>query len=121
MKEWKEVDHPRDEIGRFTGYGSIVPGSGKRLKISLQFFPERGLTNESPQSLRKGIKKIKRQLELHKDKLKNPKNYCEYWENMSTDQKTGIINFWQKEIRSFETAISDRIKRLRELGEDIVE
>ena len=39
MKEWKEEDHPRDEIGRFTGYGSIVPGSGKRLKISLQFFP----------------------------------------------------------------------------------
>ena len=31
MKEWKEVDHPRDEIGRFTGYGSIAPGSGKKV------------------------------------------------------------------------------------------
>ncbi|MBQ8289315.1 MAG: hypothetical protein IJY01_00385 [Clostridia bacterium] len=29
MKQWKEEDHPRDAIGRFTGYGSIVPGKGE--------------------------------------------------------------------------------------------
>lgn len=50
MKEWKEEDHPRDDIGRFTKYGSIIPGSGKtddRFKLSLDHFGKKTKSDES--------------------------------------------------------------------------
>ncbi len=53
MKQWKEEEHPRNKIGRFTsrdGVGSIVPGKGEvdeRFKLELDYFGKNQPKKES--------------------------------------------------------------------------
>ena len=90
---------------------------GKKLfKVDLQYFAERGLLNYTDNALKRSIRKIEKQIIIHKDKLNKPERYVDDWENRGEDYKKGLLNKWRKEISRFENDIEDRIKELEKRG-----
>ena len=97
----------------------ILPDVSKKstINLNMQFFAEKDLENQSSTSLRKGIRSLNKEVEIHKEKLKNPKNYDENWENKTEKQKEGLLKHWRKEINNHEESINNRIEELRKRGE----
>lgn len=97
----------------------ILPDVPKKSTINLdmQFFAEKDLKNQSSTSLRKGIRNLNKEVEIHKEKLKNPQNYNENWENKTEKQKEGLLKHWRKEIKNQEESINNIIKEPRKRGE----
>ena len=97
----------------------ILPDIPKKSTINLdmQFFAEKDLENQSSTSLRKGIRSLNKEVEIHKEKLKNPQNYDANWENKTEKQKEGLLKHWLKEINNQEESINNRIEELRKRGE----
>lgn len=61
---------------------------GKKLfKVDLQYFAERGLLNYTDNALKRSIRKIEKQIIIHKDKLNKPERYVDDWENRGEDYK----------------------------------
>lgn len=90
---------------------------GKKLfKVDLQYFAEKGLLNYTDNALKRSIRKIEKQIIIHKDKLNKPERYVDDWENRGEDYKKGLLNKWRKEISRFENDIEDRIKELEKRG-----
>ena len=134
---WNESDHPRNKDGEFTdgndsgkkGYDSRtdtpvsraakkIEEKKKRFKISLDFFAEKGLKNQSPKELSKGIKSLKKKIEIHNKKISNPRAYCKDWDSMSRIRQEGLIEYWRKETINHKNGIEERKKLLEELGEN---
>ena len=97
---------------------TIIPGKGEPLNIPLDFFSESKLDKDTSKSLKKGIRSIKKNLELHRLKIKYPEKYSEDWNSLNESRKKQRIEYWQKEINEKSEAIQRRKNILRERGED---
>ncbi len=102
---FNEADHPRDKKGKFT------------YKSDLEHIPK-DYTFQSEKALRNGIRKDLRQIDIHSDKLKNPKKYIADWEQKNTAYQEGCIKHWQKEIENFYKQIKFREDELKRRGKN---
>lgn len=84
--------------------------------IDLQLFAQKDLQKQSNKSLVKGIKSYKKQILLHRDKIKNPKKYVKDWENLSDENRNGLIKHWGKEEKVFIKNMDGNIEELKKRG-----
>ena len=89
------------------------------MNFDLQFFAEDALERQTPNQLRKGIRSLKKKIELHLAKIDNPAKYCEDWHSRDERAKLGLIRHWRKEIADTEESIQNRIDELKKRGESL--
>ncbi|MBR2518831.1 MAG: hypothetical protein IKE46_03470 [Selenomonadaceae bacterium] len=89
------------------------------MNFDLQFFGEDAIEHQSPNQLRKGIRSLKKKIELHLAKIENPAKYCEDWHSRDERAKLGLIRHWRKEISDTEESIQNRIDELAKRGESL--
>lgn len=87
------------------------------MKISLQFFAEKDIENQESCSLRRAMRKYEKRIEEHKGYINDPQTHCPSWNNLSDNQRSGLIRHWEKEIKNFEESIQNRIDELKKRGE----
>ena len=87
------------------------------MKFDLQLFTEDALVNQTPNQLRKGIRSLKKNIDIHLAKIENPVAFCKDWNSRNEKAKSGLIRHWRKEIEDTEEAIQNRIDELRKRGE----
>lgn len=90
--------------------------SGK-IKLDIQLFAEKDIINQESSSLRRAIRKYKKQIALHRDKINNPEAVVPNWSTKDIREQNGLIKHWQKEIRNFQISIDDRIDKLKKRGD----
>lgn len=141
MKEFDESKHPRGDDGKFTDGNnsgktqwitskrdySNVQGIDKKVLqsdngndkitknqsfIDIQLFAP-SLEDQSPKELEKTIKSTQKSIDLHKQKIANPEQYCATWEQYDERKKQGAIKFWEKEIAG-KTAFVENAKKILE-------
>ena len=89
------------------------------MKFNLQLFAEKILQNQTPDQLRKVIRSLNRDLELHLKKIENPKDYCSDWNSKDERAKAGLIKHWLHEIKTFAESIQNRVDDLGKRGEKL--
>ena len=89
------------------------------MKFDLQLFTEKNLENQTPNQLRKGIRSLNKDLELHLNKIENPENYCSDWNSKDEREKSGLIKHWLHEIKNFTESIQNRVEELEKRGEKL--
>ena len=47
------------------------------MKFDLQYFNEDAIEHQTPNQLRKGIRSLRKKIELHLKKIENPAEYCD--------------------------------------------
>ena len=87
------------------------------MRFDLQFFSEEAIENQTPNQLRKGIRSLKKKIDIHKAKIENPAKFCENWNSRDQRAKYGLIRHWQKEIEDTEESIQNRVDELKKRGE----
>ena len=87
------------------------------MKFDLQWFAEKNLKNQTPNQLRKGIRSLNKDLELHLKKIEHPENYCSDWNAKDEQGKNGLIRHWLHEIKTFSESIQNRVEELEKRGE----
>ena len=75
------------------------------------------MENQTSAQLRKGIRSLNKDLELHLDKIENPEKYCTDWNFKDEREKIGLIKHWRHEIKNFAESIQNRIEELEKRGE----
>lgn len=64
-----------------------------KYKLNIQYFSEKALKNQTVKELKNGIKSIKKEIELHKEKISNPEKFINnYKEKTNTIKKELLIN-----------------------------
>ena len=132
---FKESEHPRDKDGKFIkGAGSssdreseeiakeIFPHLTKDrnlVKIDLQFFTEKesDLPKQETVSIKRSIRRLKRRILEHREKIANPEAYSLDWDRLSEERKQRRLEYWENEIQEFEKSIQRRIDELKKRGE----
>ena len=89
------------------------------MKFDLQLFTEDALENQTPNQLRKGIRSLKKKIDLHLSKIANPAEFCDDWHSKDDRAKFGLIRHWRKEIEDAEESIQNRIDELTKRGEQL--
>lgn len=57
----------------------------------------------SSKEIQKGVRSLKKQIEIHKDKIANPKKYCPDWDSFRPERKKALVEkLWPSEIQKFE-------------------
>ena len=87
------------------------------LHISMQFFSESDIYKQESASLKRAIRKYKKNIQEHTDKISNPSKYVDAWDSKTDVQKQGLIRHWEKEIRNFNNSIFEREEELRKRGD----
>ena len=86
------------------------------MKFDLQLFTEDAVENQTSNQLRKGIRSLKKKIEIHQHKIKNPwESYSDWF--LEPAKQRGRLKHWQKEIEDFEQSIQNRIDELTKRGE----
>lgn len=75
------------------------------------------MKNQTPIQLRKGIRSLNKDLELHLKKIENPDKYCSDWNSKDERTKVGLIKHWLHEIKTFSKSIQNRVDELEKRGE----
>lgn len=70
------------------------------VRISLDFFSERGIKSESEFQLNKGIRSLEKRIAEHEDKIKNQPNSLD-------------VEHWKKELKVFKENIKNRLLELK--------
>lgn len=86
-------------------------------QLDLQIFSEKSIEHQTSNALRKGIRNLRKMIEMHQSKIENPKSFYPAWDSMSELEKRGNIRHWQKEIQNFEDSIQNRIDELTKRGD----
>ena len=86
--------------------------------FDLQCFAEYAVKYQTSAQLRKGIRSLKKKIEIHQHKIKNP------WESYSDwfsepERQAGRIKHWQKEIENMEESVQNRLDELKKRGESL--
>jgi len=100
-----------------TQKGLHVVEQKSKIKINMQFFAEKDLVNQSSTSLRRGIRNLGKEIEIHKEKIKNPQIYDKDWDRKTEKARKGLLRYWEKEIRNHQDSINNRIEELKKRGE----
>ena len=88
------------------------------MKFDLQYFNEDAIEHQTPNQLRKGIRSLRKKIELHLKKIENPAEYCDDWNLRDERAQKGLIRHWKKEIQDTEESIQNRIEELQKRGEN---
>ena len=133
---FKESEHPRDADGKFTDRASggeeksleeiakeIFPHlteDRKLVKIDLQFFTEKetDLPKQESISIKRSIRKLRRRISEHEDKVAHPEKYSSDWDNLSERRRQKRLEYWKTEIKEFEKSIQRRVSELERRGEN---
>jgi len=62
--------------------------------------------------LNKSIKSYEKQIDIHRMKINNPRNYDKEWNNRSSLEKAGAFNYWNKEIINYQEQ-SEIVRRVK--------
>ncbi|WP_455093124.1 VG15 protein [Parvimonas micra] len=89
------------------------------LRMNLRLFSEKDVKKQKISQLEKGIKNLERQIEEHKEKIKNPEKFYSDWNDVSIEIRRGRLRHWKKEISNFEKSIHERKKEIRRKNEKI--
>lgn len=76
-----------------------IKNTRKRF-INIQLFAPGRLENQTVKELKRTAKSLQENIDLHKDKIKNPAKYCQDWDSIDKQKKKGRIKFWEKEIKN---------------------
>lgn len=95
----------------------IINKRGNVFELDLQRFAEKDISRQESNSLERGIRNLTKQIEEHKRHIDFPEEYIEDWNSKSEKEKVGLIKHWNKEIRTFQTSINDRIEELKKRGD----
>ncbi len=87
------------------------------MRFDLQLFAEDALKHQTPNQLRKGIRSLRKKIDLHLEKIAHPAEHCDDWHLKDKAAQTGLIRHWQKEIEDAEESIQNRIDELKKRGE----
>jgi len=87
------------------------------ISVDIQFFAEKDLENQSSNALKRGIRSLTQKMELHEEKIKNPKNYDKNWDTKSEIAKKGLLKHWEKEVKNLKDSINNRIEELSTRGD----
>ena len=122
----KRQYYKRDELGRFAkedrsaeierAKGETIEQLKKRLSIPLDFFAEKGIKDQTPAQLRKGMRRLEALITEHEYKINNPEKVWDDWDNFSEARKASELRKWRREIVAFENSIRNRQERLE--GDD---
>lgn len=95
----------------------ILKNKRDSLRINIQLFSEKDIANQESGSLKRAIRKYQKRTQEHQEKIDTPEKYVKDWYSRDERYREGLKRHWQKEIRVFEQAISDRIDELRKRGD----
>lgn len=70
---------------------------------------KKDIPNQSPNSLKRVIKRYEVNISDHEDKVSNSDSYIPDWDDKDEREQKGLIGHWQKEIRNFRQSIDDRV------------
>ena len=94
-------------------------GGFHRLRdLGLQFFANRSIKKQNTKQLKKSIAHWTDRAEEHRQKIKHPEQYDREWNNKTAVQRNGLLRYWEKEVRNFETNIRDAHDELERRGDD---
>ena len=89
------------------------------MKFYLQLFAEKAIENQTSAQIRKGIRSLNKDLELHLKKIENPEDYCSDWNSRNERAKEGLIKHWLHEVKIFNESIQNRVNELEKRGEKL--
>ena len=89
------------------------------IRISMQFFAEKGLEKQRPSELRKGIRELQRQISEHEAKIADARKELGTLDGVEAKIQLGTIRHWEKEISNFTDSINNRKSELRKRGEPL--
>lgn len=78
---------------------------------------ETDIQNQKSGSLKRAIRKYKKRIDTHADKIAHPEKYVPGWELLEQREKAGTKKHWEKEIRNFNRSIEVRINELKARGD----
>lgn len=87
------------------------------IRIDLQFFTEKDIKNQFSNSLKRSMRKFIKKIELHKDKINNPRKYIPDWDQKDPREQNGIIKWWKREIRNYTNSYNERVEELKRRGD----
>lgn len=108
---------PPETLDNSAESGIMETRNENHLRISMQFFSESDIYRQESVSLKRAIRKYKKNIQEHTDKINNPSKYVDGWKLKTDAQKQGLIRHWEKEIRNFNNSISEREKELKKRGD----
>lgn len=86
-------------------------------EIGLQFFGEKGLSQQDSRFLKKGIRTFEQRILEHEGYLKNPRSHVGNWDSLTETHQEALKRHWRKEIRNFQESVENRKEELRKRGE----
>ncbi len=95
----------------------FVENSGKSGTMKLQLFAEKDLSKQKTLSLKKGLASFQEQITEHRRKIERPWEYVPGWNEKDKREQEGLKRHWEKEIRTFQQSIENRVAELRRRGE----
>ena len=99
------------------GSGEVLIPEEKSGIIGLQFFAEKDIKRQDSSSLIRAMRKYRKRIEEHQDKISQPHKYIKNWDALDQRKKEGMIRHWQKEMNNFQESIQNRVEELKERGE----
>lgn len=78
---------------------------------------KKDIPNQSPNSLKRVIKRYEVNISDHEDKVSNSDNYIPDWDDKDEREQKGLIGHWWKEISNFRQSIDDRVHELKDRGD----
>ena len=75
------------------------------------------MQNQTSAQLRKGIRSLKKDLDLHLKKIENLAEYCVDWNLRDDRARAELIKHWLHEIKNFQESIQNRVDELDTRGE----
>ena len=85
--------------------------------MDLQLLAERGIDNQSSNSLRKGIRSYRKVIAEHESKIRDPYSFYPDWDKLSEREQQGCIRHWRKEIKTASESIRAREEELTKRGD----
>lgn len=107
-----------ERIDKFFGKtAGTVENAGKSGTMKLQLFAEKDLSKQKTLSLKKGMASFQEQIIEHRRKIERPWEYVPGWNEKDEREQEGLKRHWEKEIRTFQQSIENRVEELRKRGE----
>ena len=107
--------------GRGSGSGAksqkTAESKALSLRISFQFFAEKGLENQRSSELRKGIRELNQRISEHEAKISAAQSSLVTLSGLEAKKQAGMIRHWQKEIDNFRESTDNRKDELKKRGE----
>ncbi|MDD7740679.1 MAG: minor capsid protein [Lachnospiraceae bacterium] len=103
-------------IAKSSGSG-IIKKNEETLKMNLQIFAESDIKNQGSDSLKRAIRKYRKQISEHEDKISHPEQHIMDWDSLDPRMQEGLKRHWNKEIRNFNQSIQDRVEELKVRGD----